>query len=165
VTAELKTSKRYSIVHCNGTIGHATVFSYAVLGGVKAMNPHSIPRRSILAAAAASSALLLAGCAPLQMSGPIITHRSDMDEVVNSKGIPLEVTENVMSNPNGMEALVYIQLFYPDGMWMFQTDPARSFTALTNSQQVSMNGIAQNKIPAWFKAKYPRLDWTGTPGA
>src|SRR5215831_5334158 len=77
---------------------------------------------------------VLIGCTQIRVSPPVVTMRQDMDNIVNTRGIPLNVTEGFVggSVPRGS-----ITLYYPDAVFRFQTDDSKSYTVLTNQQTIS----------------------------
>ncbi len=101
----------------------------------------------------------LVGCAKYVSPRVVIT-RQDMDNVINLRGIPRQVDESFYGGPHPFHT---VTLFYPDMMYQFQTDAQKSHTVLTVSQTISWEGYQQKPIPAWFKAKYPALNWAGVP--
>ena len=88
--------------------------------------------------------------------------RQDTDSVVNVKGIPLKVVESFVG---GIRPMHYINLYYADGIYMFQTDAERSYTLFLRSHTVSFESLPQAPVPLWFKTKYPDLNWVGIPTA
>jgi len=104
---------------------------------------------------------VLIGCTQLRISPPVVTMRQDMDNIVNTKGMPLNVQEAFYggSLPKGA-----ITLYYPDAVYSFQTDESKSYTVLTSQRTISFGGsLSQSPLPLWFRTKYPNLNWKGVP--
>lgn len=99
----------------------------------------------------------LVGCSELRLSPPVVAMRQDMDNVVNSKGIPRNFSERFYGGSRH-----HITLFYPEAMYIFQTDEAKSYTVLTGQQTISFgDSLPQTPLPLWFRARYPNLNWKG----
>jgi len=86
--------------------------------------------------------------------------RQDLDSVVGVKGIPLKVAQSFVG---GIRPTHYINLYYADGIYMFQTDAERNYTLFLRSHTVNFDGMSQEPIPLWFKNRYPDLNWVGIP--
>ena len=97
------------------------------------------------------SLTVLVGCAAMA--------RQDMDNVVNVNGIPRSLSESFIG---GKHPRHMIYLYYPDGVFLFQTNAQKSYSILVSSQTTSIPG-PQSPIPVWFKAKYPALNWADVP--
>jgi hypothetical protein len=104
---------------------------------------------------------ILIGCTQLRISPPVVTMRQDMDNIVNTRGVPLNVTEMFFGGnvPRGS-----LTLYYPDAVYSFQTDEGKTYTVLTSQRTISFGGtIPQSPLPLWFRTKYPNLNWKGVP--
>lgn len=101
----------------------------------------------------------LIGCTQLLVSPPVVSMRHDMDNVVNSKGMPQSIAESYYGGTTH-----FITLYYRDSIYFFQTNEAKSYTVLTSEQTMSIGqGLPQEPLPLWFKTKYPNLNWKGVP--
>ena len=105
---------------------------------------------------------VLIGCTELRISPPVVKMRHDMDNIVNTRGVPRNIIEHFQGGYYG--SLTTIMLYYPDAVYSFQTDEAKSYSVLTSSQTISFGGsLTQSSLPLWFRTKYPNLDWKGIP--
>jgi hypothetical protein len=77
-----------------------------------------------------------------------------MDSVVNVKGPPLKIVESFVG---GIHATHYINLYYADGIYMFQTDAEMSYTMFLRSHTVNFDSLDQEPMPSWFVDRYPNL--------
>jgi len=103
----------------------------------------------------------LIGCTEVRISPPVVKMRQDMDNIVNTRGMPRNISELFLS---AYTPRYQITLYYPDAVYMFQTDEAKSYSVLTSQQTISFgDSISQNPLPLWFKTKYPNLNWKGVP--
>jgi hypothetical protein len=102
--------------------------------------------------------LVFVGCTMYE--SPIIYKtRQDMDNIVNLKGMPLSISETFIG---GRAPRHNITLMYADMMYIFQTNPEKSYSIMTLSSSISYPAN-QEPLPAWFKAKYPSLNWKDVP--
>jgi hypothetical protein len=85
---------------------------------------------------------ILIGCTELRISPPVVKMRQDMDNIVNSRGIPRNVSENFVSAYTPMWS---IALYYPDAVYHFQTDESKSYTVLTGQQTISFGDTLPQK--------------------
>jgi hypothetical protein len=92
----------------------------------------------------------------------IMKTRQDMDAVVNARGIPLKVIESFVG---GMRPMHYVNLYYGDGIYMFQTDTEKSYTLFLRSHVANFENLSQGPIPMWFKLRFPDFRWAGIPTA
>ena len=90
----------------------------------------------------------------------MVMTRKDMDDVVNTKGMPLSVDESFVGGAYPRHS---VTLSYRDGVYTFQTNAQKSYSILESSHTLSYSGGQQQPLPVWFKAKYPALDWTRVP--
>ena len=86
----------------------------------------------------------------------------DMDKVVNMKGAPLSVNEQTIYL-RGRE-IRNISLFYSGDLLQFKSNADRSLTRLESSSSGQFP-IPQSPLPAWFKVKYPHLNYSNIPTA
>jgi hypothetical protein len=103
--------------------------------------------------------LSLSACEQVDLS--MAPRKQDMDAIVASKGVPLEVTLYRRAN-----RYLVIRVAYKDAIYSFDTDDKFTFTVrneLFDVQPEALGGAEldqpQMPIPAWFKAKYPNLNW------
>jgi hypothetical protein len=103
-------------------------------------------------------------CSPLVMRDPwsLPPDAHDMDKVVNSKGVPLNVME-MTSHGYGREIRT-LTLMYSDETFRFMSNADRSLTRLEYTMSMGCGSI-QSPVPAWFKVKYPHLDYPNVPTA
>jgi hypothetical protein len=100
---------------------------------------------------------VLIGCTEIRLSPPVVTVRHDMDNVINLKGIPRNLSEGFYGGTRHQ-----ITLYYPDAVYYFQTDEAKSYSALTGQQTINFGeSVPQSALPLWFRTKYPNLNWKG----
>lgn len=101
--------------------------------------------------------ITLVGCSELRISPPVVAMRHDMDNVVNLKGLPRNLSEGFYGGTRHQ-----IALYYPDSVYYFQTDEAKSYSALTSHQTINFgDSVPQSALPLWFRTKYPNLNWKG----
>lgn len=99
------------------------------------------------------------GCTQLRISPPVVTMRHDMDNIVNTNGMPRNITESFFGGTRHN-----VLLYYPDAVYGFQTDEAKSYTVLTSTQTISFGqSLPQSPLTLWFRTKYPNLNWKGVP--
>jgi hypothetical protein len=104
--------------------------------------------------------LLLSGCAGF-VPGAVIHARNDLDNVVSTKGLPVSISEGFIG---GRFPRHHVQVNYQDGMYVFQTDAAKTyFVLLTSQTTAASSGQPQQRLPDWFRARYPTLDWSKVP--
>ena len=84
--------------------------------------------------------------------------RQDIDLIVKVKGIPLKVVESFVG---GIRPTHYVNFYYPDGIYMFQTDAEKSYTLFLRSHTVNFENIPEEPVPLWFKDRYPDLNRMG----
>ena len=106
----------------------------------------------------------ISSCSPLVMKDPwyLPPDAHDMDKVVNMKGVPLNVNEATHYN-SGRETRS-ITLWYSGGSFSFHSNADRSLTRLQSSHSIEYPS-RQSPLPAWFKVKYPHLDYSNIPTA
>jgi hypothetical protein len=100
----------------------------------------------------------LIGCTQLLVSPPVVSMRHDMDNVVNSKGMPWNINESYFGGTK------HTVMLYRDSVYSFQTNEAKSYSVLTSEQTTSFSELLpQSPLPLWFRTKYPNLNWKGVP--
>jgi hypothetical protein len=81
-----------------------------------------------------------------------------MDKIVHDFGIPLRIEETFEAHPSTKHI---ITLYYRGGVYRFQTDEGKTYSALLSSSVRKIENLQQETIPLWFKNKYPDLDYAG----
>jgi len=82
----------------------------------------------------------------------------DMDKIVREDGIPLRIEETFEAYPSTRHITT---LYYREGVYRFQTDEGKTYSALLSSSVRKIENLQQEVIPLWFKNKYPELDYAG----
>ena len=82
----------------------------------------------------------------------------EMDKIVRELGIPLRVEETFEAYPSTRHTTT---LYYPEGLYRFQTDEGKTYSALLSSSVRRIENLQQEAIPIWFRNKYPDLDYRG----
>jgi len=87
----------------------------------------------------------------------IVKQRDDLSSVVNSTGIPLNITESYSGGK------FIVSLLFKDKQMIFDTNEDKSYFKLISSHDIHASGYTQKPIPLWFKVKYPNLNWADIP--